>query len=158
MTCEECMSALASEDDASEPNEHRMQCPSCRAYADALEADRQVLATLRDVDPVALFALRRGVSARIAKERAVRRAWAWSAGLAACLAGAFSILTLGVPEAAPPKPYASFHAAGPPAGWEARNVSRPVRRRPARCQDWTKEAPYPSCLACAVTAAPGGVP
>ncbi len=141
MNCEECMSALALEDGTSEPDGHLRQCPACRDFAAALEADRQVLATLRDVDPVALFALRQGVSACIAKKRAVRRAWAWSAGLAACLAGAFSMLTLGVPEAAPPKPHASFHAAGPPSGWAARTISRPVHRRPAPVHELAKAAP-----------------
>lgn len=141
MNCEECMSALALEDGNSELNEHLRQCPACREYATAMEADRQVLATLRDVDPLALFALRRGVSARIAKEQAVRRAWAWSAGLAACLAGAFSILALSVPEATPPMPDASFRAAGPPSGWDARTISRPVRRRPAPTRELAKAAP-----------------
>ncbi len=140
MNCEECTRALASEDGASELDEHLRQCPACRDYAAALEADRQVLATLRHVAPAALFALRRGVSARIAKERAVRRVWAWSAGMAACLAVAFSIFTSGAPEATPPKPQIAFRAAGPPVDWEARTVSRPARRPPAPAHELAKAA------------------
>ena len=140
MNCEACMRALAGEAGVPELDEHLRQCPACRDYAAALESDRQVLGTLRDVAPAALFALRRGVSASIAKQRAVRRVWARSAGLAACLAGAFSILTLGVPEETPPMPHASFHAAGPPAGWEARTISRPVRRRSAPAHELAKAA------------------
>ncbi len=141
MNCEDCTRGLASEDGISELDEHLRQCSACRDFAAALEADRQVLGTLRDVDPAALFALRRGVSARIAKERAVRRIWAWSAGLAACVAAAFSVTVLGVPEETLPKPQIAFLAAGPPADWEARTISRPVRRRPAPAHELAKAAP-----------------
>ena len=132
MNCEECMRGLAGEETGTPGMEsHLAQCPACRNYAADLDADRRMLGTLRDVAPAALVAVRRRVSARIARERAARSVWRWSAGLAACLAVVFSVVIRGVPEESPPKPGVAFHAIGPPEAWEARIVARPARRRRA---------------------------